>query len=88
MKKGKRGKENRSYAGNVKKTGVRTKKINSKLKEMVENMTHPHTCAEIAEYCLMSKQAVYQIEKRAMKKIAKYHPELKDELIKTEMLTI
>ncbi len=55
---------------------------------MVENMTHPHTCAEIAEYCLMSKQAVYQIEKRAMKKIAKYHPELKDELIKTEMLTI
>ena len=67
---GKRGKENRSYAGNVKKTGARTKKINGKLKEMVENMTHPHTCAEIAEYCLMSKQAVYQIEKSAMKKIA------------------
>lgn len=88
MKKGKKGKENRSFAGNLGSSHKRTKEINSKLREMVSKMTHPHTCSEIAEYCLMSKQAVYQIEKSAMKKIAKYHPELKDELIKTEILTI
>jgi len=83
-----RGKENRSYAGNVKKTGVRTKKINEKLSEMVDNMTHPHTCAEIAEYCVMSKQAVYQIEKKAMRKIANKYPELKKELETLAILSV
>lgn len=63
------GKENKSYAGNVKKTGARTKKINDKLKEMVESMTHSYTHSEIAEYCLMSKQAVYQIELKAKRKM-------------------
>ena len=36
---------------------------------MVENMTHAYSQAEIAEYCLMSKQNVYQIELNAKKKM-------------------
>jgi hypothetical protein len=64
-----RGKENKSYAGNVPYNQQRTDNINARLVEMVENMTHPYTQAEIAEYCLMSKQAVYQIELKAKKKM-------------------
>lgn len=86
--KRKRGKENLSYAGNIPYSQERTDAINEKLKQMVEEMTHPHTCAEIAEYCIMSKQAVYQIEKRAMRKIAKYHPELREELKELTLLSV
>lgn len=86
--KGIAGKENRSFAGNIPYTQARTDTINKKLRQMVNEMTHPHTCSEIAEYCVMSKQAVYQIEKRAMRKIAKYHPELKEELEELTILSI
>ena len=64
-----RGKENNSFAGNIPFNRKRTDAINKKLSEMVEDMTHPYTQAEIAEYCLMSKQAVYQIELSAKKKL-------------------
>lgn len=64
-----RGKENKSYAGNIPYSQQRTDKINARLVEMVENMTHPYTQAEIAEHCAMSKQAVYQIELKAKKKM-------------------
>jgi hypothetical protein len=67
--RGKGGKENKSYAGNIAHSQKRTDAINKKLSEMVENMTHPYTQSEIAEYCLMSKQAVYQIELKAKKKM-------------------
>ena len=62
-------KENKSYAGNIPYNKNRTDKINAKLEEMVENMTHSYTHSEIAEYCLMSKQAVYQIELKAKRKM-------------------
>lgn len=78
--KRKEGKENLSYAGNVPCSQARTDAINEKLKQMVKEMTHPYTCAEIAEFCLLSKQAVYQIEKKAMRKIANKYPELRNEL--------
>jgi len=64
-----RGKENKSYAGNIGHSQKRTDAINKKLSEMVENMTHAYSQAEIAEYCLMSKQNVYQIELNAKKKM-------------------
>lgn len=64
-----KGKGYKSYAGNIPFNQERTDKINAKLKEMVENMTHPYTHSEIAEYCLLSKQAVYQIELKAKKKM-------------------
>lgn len=72
--------ENKSYAGDVPRSKARTDAINKRLAKMVDEMTHPYTCAEIAEFCLLSKQAVYQIEKKAFRKIANKYPELKEEL--------
>ena len=63
------GKENKSYAGNIGSSQKRTDAINKKLSEMVEDMTHSYSQAEIAEYCSMSKQNVYQIELSAKKKM-------------------
>tara|TARA_R110001592_G_scaffold33687_2_gene116552 strand:+ start:55 stop:300 length:246 start_codon:yes stop_codon:yes gene_type:complete len=39
-----------------------------------------HTCAEIGEYCGISKQAVHQIQNRALRKLANNHWDLRDEL--------
>lgn len=77
----KAGKENNSFAGNIPASNLRTEDIDEKLCVMVDNQGHrEHTCAEIAEYCGMSKQAVHQIQQRALRKIANKHSELKDEL--------
>ena len=48
---------------------------------MVESQgQREHTCAEIDEFCGMSKQAVHQIQQRALRKLANKHDELRDEL--------
>lgn len=39
-----------------------------------------HTCAEIAEYCGISKQAVHQIQNRALRKLANSHWDLRSEI--------
>ena len=56
--------------------------VDSKLKELVDKQGHrEHTCAEIAEYCGMTKQAVHQIQGRALRKLAQnYYDELKLEI--------
>tara|TARA_S200000501_G_C20401481_1_gene559421 strand:+ start:80 stop:328 length:249 start_codon:yes stop_codon:yes gene_type:complete len=72
--------ENRSYVGNIPTSAKRHEQINNRLKEMVAISTAPQTQAEIAEFCGMSKQMVYQIEKKALRKIAKKFPDLLQEL--------
>lgn len=59
----------KSYAPNAIYTAKRSAEINAKLQEMVEKDLGPLTCDAIAQYCGMSKQNVYQIEKRALKRV-------------------
>ena len=69
-----------SFAGNIPTNPKRTEEINQRLRDLVKIATRPMTFAEIAEYCGMSKQAVYQIEKSAFMKIRKKHPGLLKEI--------
>lgn len=75
----------KSYAGNVPKTADRTKQIDERLAELAAKTEGTLSFSEIAEYCGMSKQAVYQIEKGALRKIAVKYPELREELYGTYM---
>ena len=71
---------NRSFVGNIKASPERTEKINKKLAELAKNSTAPMTLSEIAEKIGSSKQAVYQIEQGALRKIRKRFPKLLREL--------
>jgi len=54
--------------------------VDTKLNEMVETRGHnEHTLDEIAEYCGLSKQAVHQIQNRALRKLANEHWDLRKE---------
>lgn len=76
------GRENNSFLGNVPRSAKRTEGIDEKLNEMVEKLGHiENSLAEIAEYCGMSKQAVHQIQNRALRKIANDHWDLRHELV-------
>lgn len=70
----------RSYVGDVPASPGRTKEIDEKLAELAAKTEGTLSFSEIAEYCGMSKQAVYQIEKKALRKIAVKYPELREEL--------
>ena len=61
----------------------REQKIDKKLNSLVAKQGHKeHTCDEIASYCGMSKQAVHQIQGRALRKLFRNHSdELKTELV-------
>ena len=66
-----KGEQNKSFAGNICWNQKRHDQINKKLSELAQKATAPMTFSEIAEYIGASKQAVYQIEKGALKKIRK-----------------
>ena len=69
----------KSFVGNIPPSPERTKEIDKRLNEMVKNAHRPHTLTEIAKFCGMSKQAVYQIELRAIKKARKKLIEIYEE---------
>lgn len=62
-------KNNKSYSPNAKYTAKRSAEIDAKLSEMVDQDMGPLSCDAIAQYCGMSKQNVYQIEKKALKRV-------------------
>lgn len=78
----------KSFVGDIPYSNRRHDEINQKLRELVEITEGTLTQIEIAEYCGMSKQAVYQIEKSACRKIARKYPELKQELMQQIYLSI
>lgn len=78
----------KSFVGDIPSSNKRHNDINEKLRELAEKTDGTLTQIEIAEYCGMSKQAVYQIEKSACRKIAKKFPELKEELMQQIYLSI
>jgi len=77
-----------SFGGNISRSTKRSNKIDRKLKKLVSTMTCPMSLADIAKECEMSKQAIHQIEKRALRKIAKQHPYLQHELSEAKILGI
>ncbi len=59
----------KSYAPNEPPSQKRTEKIDAILREAVELGMGPLTSDAIARMCGMSKQNVFQIEKRAIRKL-------------------